>query len=117
MKFNQTYLLAMVLSMASSTVQTFAQTTNSAPVRLPDVIVTGDSATSELTEERVVGSNQQPEWTTHRRFSTTRVYVLAPGEFEVEQWMKYKNMRGGGTEQLLQSEIGIGLPHRFQIDL
>jgi hypothetical protein len=29
-------------------------------------------------EDNLIGENQQPEWTTHRRFPTTRVYVLPP---------------------------------------
>jgi hypothetical protein len=31
-----------------------------------------------ITEHTLVGEYQQPEWTTHRRFPTTRVYLQQP---------------------------------------
>jgi hypothetical protein len=72
---------------------------------------------SGLREDAPVGENRQPEWTAQRRFSTTRTYVIPPWEVEVEQWWQGKFPRAGGSEHLFQSEIEIGLPYRFQVDL
>jgi hypothetical protein len=69
------------------------------------------------TEESLTGENQQPEWTAHRRFATTRVYVLPPWQVEFEQWWNGKFPREGTSEHLFQSEIEIGLPYRFQLDI
>jgi hypothetical protein len=70
-----------------------------------------------LNEESLVGANQQPAWTAYRRFPTTRVYVLPPWQVEFEQWWKGKFPRTGKPEHLFQSEIEVGLPYRFQLDL
>jgi hypothetical protein len=72
---------------------------------------------STLTEETLIGANQQPAWTARRRFSTTRIYVLPPWQVEFEQWWKGKFPRVGKPEHLFQSEIEVGLPYRFQLDL
>src|SRR5262245_40942768 len=37
-------------------------------------------------DSELVGPYAQPVWTTQRPFSTTRVYVLPPGQMQVEQW-------------------------------
>jgi hypothetical protein len=96
----------------------YAQTNSST---LPEVVVTetapGEARPGWLAEEQPIGPNEQPEWTTRRRFATTRVYVLPPWQVEFEQWWKGKFPREGKAENLLQSEIGIGLPYRFQLDL
>lgn len=65
-----------------------------------------------------VGPYHQPEWTTQRRWARVRAYVLAPWQVEVESWWygKYPEFGEDGTH-LFQEEIGIGLPHRFQLDL
>jgi hypothetical protein len=91
------------------------QGTNSA-ARLPEVTVT-EPSDETLDEEKRVGPNQQPEWTTQRRFATTRIYVLEPWQVEFEQWWRGKYPREGKGSHRFQSEIGIGLPHRFQVDL
>jgi hypothetical protein len=78
------------------------------------VIVTGDSV---LNVDSLIGENRQPEWTAHRRFPTTRVYVLPPWQVEFEQWWKGKFSREGKPEHLFPSEIEIGLPYRFPLDL
>jgi hypothetical protein len=64
-----------------------------------------------------VGPYGQPEWTTQRRFTTTRAYVLAPWQVELETWWKGKIRHGVRPDHLFQEEIGIGLPCRFQLDL
>jgi hypothetical protein len=88
---------------------------------LPEVVVS-DRPTDEarpgwLQEEQPVGENNQPDWTTRRRFATTRIYVASPWQWEFEQWWKGKFPRHGKAEHLLQSEISLGLPYRFQLDL
>lgn len=91
-----------------------AQTTNP-PTRLPEVGVPGEAP---ITEEMPVGPYGQPEWTTQRRFSTTRVYLQKmPWEAGVEQWWRGRFYRDGTAKHLFQEEIEIGLPHRFQVDL
>src|SRR5690349_816117 len=42
---------------------------------MPAVEVVGRRA-PELREEDRVGDNEQPRWTAHRRFPSTRIYVL-----------------------------------------
>jgi hypothetical protein len=84
--------------------------------RLPEVNVS-EAAPETLTEEQPIGPNEQPEWTTHRRFARTRVYVLPPWEAEVEQWWRARVFREGKPAHLLQTEIGVGLPYRLQLDL
>lgn len=106
-------MIGMLCALAVSAVYGVAQT-STATTRLPEVVVPGDA---RLDEEALVGENQQPEWTTQRRFATTRIYVMAPWQVEFEQWWKGKFLRGGGHDHLFQSEIGIGLPYRFQLDL
>lgn len=76
------------------------------------VVVSG----APVSEETLIGGNQQPEWTAYRRFATTRIYVLPPWQFEFEQWWKGKFPDEGKPEHLFQSEIEVGLPYRFQLD-
>ena len=65
-----------------------AQTAAEGPTeQLPAVVVT---ATNALAEEQLVGPNQQPEWTTRRRFATTQIYVLEPWQIEFEQMVEGK---------------------------
>lgn len=71
-----------------------------------------------MAESRLVGANQQPEWTTHRRFTTSRVYVQQPaGEYGFEQWVRSKFFDGERGEHQIIEEVEIGLPHRMQLDL
>lgn len=84
------------------------------PARLPEVVVTGE----QLKEEAAVGPYQQPDWTTARRFPTTRVYLQQPPwGIGAEQWVKAQSPRGAAPNYLFQEEVEIGLPHRFQLDL
>lgn len=95
-----------------------ASAQNEATVRLPRItVIQTNASVSEINEEQPVSPNQQPEWTTRRRFSTTRVYVISPWQLEFEQWWKGKFPREGKPEHLFQSEIELGLPYRFQLDL
>ncbi len=70
-----------------------------------------------LEEEALVGSYGQPEWTTKRRFSSTRIYVKPENTVGVEYWFIFKKPKHGSGELIHQAEIEIGLPGRFQLDL
>lgn len=85
------------------------------PTRLPETIV---QDTVPIAEAAPVGPYQQPEWTTARRFPTTRVYLQqTPWSMGVEQWVKAQYPRGEAPNYLFQEEIELGLPGRFQADL
>ncbi len=84
---------------------------------LPAVTVFGRTLPI-ASEEELIGENKQPEWTFHRRFPTTRVYLQKePGEIGFEQWWRGRFRRNGTQTHLFQSELEIGLPKRFQFDL
>jgi hypothetical protein len=85
--------------------------------RLPEVSITENQADGTLAEEARIGPNEQPEWTAQRRFGATRVYVLPPFQLELEQWWEGKFPKHGKPYHLFQTEAGIGLPYRFQLDL
>lgn len=84
-------------------------------VTLPQVTVTA------YKENQPVGDYKQPEWTTHRRFPTTRVYIqVQPGEAEFEQWveMREENATGGsGKLARISQELEFGLGAHTQLDL
>ena len=81
--------------------------------RLPEVL-----SSSVLNEEQRIGPTQRPEWTSRRRFTTTRVYIQRdPGEVAVEQWWRVRDFRNGTVGHLFQQEVEIGLPWRMQLDL
>lgn len=107
--------LALLLTASSAQISHLQAQTTNPPTRLPEVGVAGQPA---LSEEAPVGEYGQPEWTTQRRFSTTRVYLQKmPWEAGVEQWWRGRFYRDGKAKHLFQEEIEIGLPHRFQVDL
>ena len=88
------------------------------PAQLPEeTIVTGQQV-SDLREEDRIGPYGQPEWTTHRRFPFTRVYVRPPGTFSFEYWVRPTIPKDSGeTDVRTQYEFEIGLPGRWQMDL
>ena len=83
------------------------------PSQLPDITVIGEG----LREDALMGPNHQPQWTARRRFVTTRVYVQPPWQAELE--LGYDGAFGtlGKPTHLLQQELELGLPYRFQIDV
>ncbi len=94
---------------------------------LPEAVVRAPPMTQRVYRQRTslrtarsesarVGPYNQPEWTTQRRFATTRAYVLSQGQVELETWWKGKFDEDSEPDHLFQQEIGIGLPHRFQLD-
>jgi len=83
---------------------------------LPATLVTGIRE-SPYRDDDLVGPYAAPRWTTRRVFPTTRVYVIPPGQFEIEHWTRVKVPDEGQTEVETQYEFELGLPHRFQIDV
>lgn len=91
-----------------------AQDQVSATGKVVQVEVVGE----RLKEYAPVGPAKQPEWTTARRFPTTRVYLQkTPGEIGFEQWWRMQRLPNGDTVHRLQEEIEFGLPWRMQLDL
>jgi hypothetical protein len=87
-----------------------------APAAAPGVEVISTTPDGMLRQDEPVGPYNQPEWTTHRTFSTTRVYVLPPGIVEfVQYWTP--EFKDGHDEHAFREEVEIGLPYRFQLDL
>ncbi len=73
-----------------------------------------------FSEEDRVGPYKQPEWTQHRRWPTTRVYLQQPpGGIEFEQWLEIRVPKKGGkkNEVRLREEFEFGLGNRMQLDL
>jgi hypothetical protein len=69
-------------------------------------------------EDALVGANQQPEWTTHRRFTTSRIYVQQPpGEWGVEQWWRMDDSSDVTPRNRFRTEVEYGLAKRTQVDL
>jgi hypothetical protein len=88
------------------------------PAQLPDETVVTSHPVSDLHEEDRIGPYGQPEWTTHRRFPFTRIYVRPPGTFSFEYWERVTIPHGGGkAATITQYEFEVGLPGRFQFDM
>lgn len=109
-----TGLFGLMLLLVSGVAPAFAQEENK---ELPEKEVSA-SLDQAQSEESLVGSYNQPEWTaTHQRFGTTRAYVLPKWVFEYEQFIVSENARGGGPAYEVLEELKIGLPYRLQLDL
>jgi len=67
-------------------------------------------------DDEPIGPYNQPGWTTHRRFATTRAYVLPPGQIELEGWWRGTWPDGSAPKERIQGELGVGLPYRLQLD-
>ena len=75
-------------------------------------------APSDYSADAKVGSYNQPEWTTHRKFTTSRSYVIPQGTLGAEVWLKaHKYKDDTPNDYLLQQEIEYGLANRIQLDL
>jgi hypothetical protein len=79
------------------------------------VEVTG-TAPSVLRQDQPVGPYDQPEWTTQRAFSTSRVYVRPPGTLSFNHFWT-PEFKDGEVEHTFREEVEIGLPYRLQLDL
>jgi hypothetical protein len=80
--------------------------------RLPQVTVTP----APLQEEQPVGPYQQPKWTSGGQVGGEAVYVLPAWNAELSQRWYPERDRDGTVDNLLNDEIEVGLPHRFQAD-
>jgi hypothetical protein len=92
------------------------QPSNKLTTRDQEVVVIA----GKLTEEYAVGPYRQAEWTQHRRFSTTRIYVQQPpGGVEFEHWLEIRVPKAGGkaNEVRMRDEFEFGLGNRLQLDL
>ena len=74
------------------------------------------AAPQRLSQQTLVGPNQQPEWTTTRTFGASRVYVRPPGTMAIVNFWT-PEFNDGENEHAFRHEIEIGLPYRFQLDL
>jgi hypothetical protein len=110
-------LLSLSLSLAAQVVNPADKQKPPQEPQNPPVVVEGRQV-SNLREEDRIGSYGQPEWTSHRRFAETRVYVRPEGTAEFEYWLVPEIPDGGGSaETKTQYEFEFGLPYRFQLDL
>ena len=83
---------------------------------LPAIHVNG-STNDLLREEELIGPNEQPRWTTERRFPKVRIYTLAEDEREFEYWTRIDVPRNGDPCEVRHYfEFEMGLPHRLQLD-
>ena len=81
---------------------------------------TVDVTPGEYYEEMPVGEYEQPQWTTFRRFPSTRIYLQTPpGGVQFEQWFEFRKKKdnGGDDETRVRQELEFGLGHRLQLDL
>ena len=110
-----TNTLLPLLVLTALTASAFA--TERPSLRLPAMVAIPGAA-SEVAEAQPADESGRPEWTSHRRFGNTRVYIqTAPGEIGVEQWWRVQDHRHGLISHRLQEEIEIGLPWRMQLDI
>jgi len=86
----------------------------SAPVQNMDVRVVKQT----ITQNTLIGENNQPEWTTRRRFPTTRIYVQQPpGSLGVAQWWRMDDSEGINPRHRFRTEVEYGLAKQVQLDL
>lgn len=85
-----------------------------ASVEASDVVV----RKAPFSEDTLVGENQQPEWTTRRRFPTTRIYVQQPpGAWGIGQWWRMDDSKDKNPRHRFRTEAEIGVARRTQLDL
>src|SRR5207244_1759753 len=76
------------------------------------VRVTGATPDERLSQQTLVGPNQQPEWTTTRTFGTSRVYVRPPGTIANSNFWTLE-FKDGEDDHAFRHEIEFGLPYRL----
>lgn len=106
---------------ADAVISSLAGRESSAPIRASaagadDDVIVNAPREGMYRDQRAFGPNNQPEWTTARPFATTRTYVLAPKQFEVEQWYVLRTPRHSSPDHSFETEFGFGLPGRLQLD-
>jgi hypothetical protein len=108
--------VALFASPDKSVAQNAGATPSEGEATAETVRVTAVAPDERLSQQTLVGPNQQPEWTTTRTFGTSRVYVRPPGTIaNVNFWTP--EFKDGEDEHAFRHEIEIGLPYRFQLDL
>lgn len=75
------------------------------------------SSNAITSDSQLVGSYNQPVWTTQRPFTAVRTYVLPEGEAQLEQWYRPRWKQDGTRNDRILEELAIGLPYRFQLDI
>ncbi|MBA3937643.1 MAG: hypothetical protein H0X38_09280 [Planctomycetes bacterium] len=96
---------------------------------LPALTIQG-APRSDLRDDDLVGSYGQPRWSTSRRFTEVRTYVIPAGQFDFEYWLfisqptkrEKDDAAAAGqpkpkAEVKQQYEAEMGLGYRFQLDL
>jgi hypothetical protein len=73
-------------------------------------------------QARVRGHRPSPEWTQDRSFTSTRFWLLDPGNYELQTWVRTRvphevDGHRGPAELLLQVEAEIGLLPHVQLDV
>lgn len=74
---------------------------------------------SPLDPDRKIGTYNQPNWTTERRFGAIRSYVIPEDRVEVEVWYKpkvYKDEEGGDQQIIRAIEFEVGIANHLQFD-
>lgn len=89
-----------------------ASPNNQSPYSFPGPGISWSSG-QLYSDQQLVGPYNQPVWTTQRPWATTRVYVLPPGQAQVEQWVRTTYPRGAKPKFRFLEEFAIGLPGRF----
>jgi hypothetical protein len=107
--------LLKVLLITAAAYLTAAMPSRAQEAEATTVEVTG-TAPGVLRQDEPVGPYNQPEWTTQRAFSTSRVYVRPPGTLSFNHFWT-PEFKDGEVEHTFREEVEIGLPYRFQLDL
>src|SRR5579871_5385295 len=81
-----------------------------------------DSDSGSPYQSTVKAHNPSPLWTQDRSFTSTRFWLLDPGQYEVETWLRTRvfheiNGTQPPAEILFQNELEIGLFPHVQIDI
>jgi hypothetical protein len=86
----------------------------------PDATAQFPSAPAPKYLSRVRTHRPSPAWTQDRIFTSTRFWLLDPGNYEAQVWFRtrvFSDSANAPTEFLLQGEIEIGVVPHLQIDL
>ena len=86
------------------------------PYELPGITVTADAPRQSEDGDKI-GKYGQPSWTTQRRFTETRAYVIPEGDFEFEYWDTVEVPRKSVTIAEQKYEVEMGLGNRIQLDI
>ncbi|MEK0449999.1 MAG: hypothetical protein RL088_2267 [Verrucomicrobiota bacterium] len=110
---NKPAILLLATTAAATTA--LAEEKRPAAQKMPEVTITDVNL---FNDQRAIGETGRPEWTTARRFPTTRVYIQKePWQVGAGTWWRYRHKRDGTSISRATAEIEIGLPHRMQLDL